>query len=90
MLLRLVTAQGLVDASKETIVSLLKKSVSVIIVIGGAQECRLQEICDTEALLARPGTAELVLKPRKGFVKLALQTGSPLVPIYSFGKTMLV
>lgn len=52
--------------------SLLK----VVLVLGGAQE----------ALYARPGNYRLVLKNRKGFVKLAIQTGSPLVPVFSFGE----
>ena len=33
-----------------------------------------------------PGTFNLVLGRRKGFVRLALQTGSSLVPIVSFGE----
>jgi len=72
-------AIGLADVSKPTIMSLLKKHISIIIVVGGA----------AESLNARPGNTELVLQGRKGFVKLALQTGSSLVPIYSFGENEL-
>lgn len=50
--------------------------MKVVLVLGGAQE----------ALYARPGNYRLVLKNRKGFVKLAIQTGSPLVPVFSFGE----
>ena len=45
--------------------------------MGGAQE----------ALYARPGNYRLVLNKRKGFVKIAIQTGIPLVPVFSFGET---
>lgn len=44
--------------------------------MGGAQE----------ALYARPGNYQLVLKNRKGFVKIAIQTGASLVPVFSFGE----
>jgi 2-acylglycerol O-acyltransferase 2 len=50
-----------------------------MIVVGGANE----------AILARPGINELVIKKRLGFIKLALRTGSPLVPVFSFGENDL-
>lgn len=46
------------------------------VVVGGAQE----------AANARPGNYEVVLNRRKGFVRLALQTGTPLVPVISFNE----
>ncbi|XP_073918798.1 diacylglycerol O-acyltransferase 2-like protein 6 isoform X2 [Castor canadensis] len=49
---------------------------AVVIVVGGA----------AEALLCHPGATTLVLKNRKGFVKVALNTGAYLVPSYSFGE----
>eukprot|EP01132_Coremiostelium_polycephalum_P006833 gene6833-8476_t len=49
---------------------------SICIVIGGAEE----------SLDARPGNNEIILKKRKGFVKLALSQGASLVPVYSFGE----
>lgn len=39
-----------------------------------------------EALNARPGVYKLVLKKRKGFVKLAIETGASIVPIFSFNE----
>ncbi|PIO65316.1 diacylglycerol acyltransferase, partial [Teladorsagia circumcincta] len=42
-----------------------------------------------EALEARPGAHKLKLLTRKGFVKLALQYGASLVPVYSFGENDL-
>lgn len=35
----------------------------------------------------RPGDYRVVLKNRKGFARLALQCGAPLVPVISFGET---
>jgi len=52
---------------------------SLMIVIGGANE----------ALYAKPGTNDLTLKKRKGFVKLALTEGASLVPVFGFGETDL-
>ena len=51
-------------------------SNAVVIVVGGAQE----------ALYMRPGDYKIVLKKRKGFVKLALKNGASLVPMFSFGE----
>lgn len=47
-----------------------------IIAVGGSQE----------VIYARPGNYHVVLKNRKGFIKLALQTGASLVPVFSFGE----
>ena len=49
---------------------------AITIVIGGAEE----------SLHARPGVMELVLKKRHGFIRMAIETGSLLVPILSFGE----
>ena len=37
----------------------------------------------------RKGVEILYIKKKKGFAKLALQTGTPLVPCYAFGQTKL-
>ncbi|XP_065225549.1 diacylglycerol O-acyltransferase 2-like [Planococcus citri] len=47
------------------------------IIVGGRAEQKINTPC----------TNRVFLKNRKGFVKLALKTGSSLVPIYSFGET---
>jgi hypothetical protein len=51
----------------------------VILMPGGA----------TEACNSQPGKYKFVVKSRKGFVKVALRNGSPLVPVISFGETDL-
>jgi len=73
---------GVCDVSKENIMHLCSKrggGNAVIIVVGGA----------AESLDAHPGSATLTLKDRKGFVKMAILTGSALVPVYSFGENDL-
>ena len=52
---------------------------AITIVVGGARE----------SLDASPGVLRLVLKSRKGFVKLAIRTGADLVPCLSFGENEL-
>ena len=49
---------------------------AITIVVGGAEE----------SLHSRPGVMELVLKKRHGFIRIAIETGSLLVPILSFGE----
>jgi len=73
----LLTLLGLCDASKESIIAALSgPGKGVALVLGGAKE----------SLDAHPGFHTLTLKNRKGFVKLALQTGACLVPCYAFGE----
>mmetsp|Transcript_64898 Transcript_64898/g.75474 ORF Transcript_64898/g.75474 Transcript_64898/m.75474 type:complete len:423 (+) Transcript_64898:45-1313(+) len=70
---------GVGDASADCIRRTLAAGPgeSVLLVVGGAEE----------SLLSSPGTNDLTLTKRKGFVKLALEAGSPLVPVYAFGET---
>ncbi|XP_065194158.1 diacylglycerol O-acyltransferase 2-like [Sycon ciliatum] len=42
-----------------------------------------------DMLVAKPGEAKTAIRKRKGFVRLALETGSPLVPVYGFGENEL-
>jgi len=80
-------AMGMRSVSRESIVNILTKggmdgegmSRGVTIVIGGARE----------SLEAVPGNLRLVLKERKGFVKIAVRTGSDLVPVLAFGENSL-
>ncbi|CAD6588447.1 MAG: diacylglycerol O-acyltransferase 1 [Tremellales sp. Tagirdzhanova-0007] len=49
---------------------------AIAIVVGGA----------AESLSAHPGTADLTLKKRFGFIKMAIRAGADLVPVFSFGE----
>lgn len=73
---------GVIDVTRESLeYALTQKGAghSVIIVVGGAAE-----ILDT-----RFDSYVLVLKRRKGFIKLALETGCDLVPVFGFGQNNL-
>jgi 2-acylglycerol O-acyltransferase 2 len=84
-------AWGVIPANRESIMHQLNQSNhktaiynedgytsnAVVLVVGGAQE----------ALNARPGNYKIVVKKRKGFVRVALETGASLVPVISFGET---
>lgn len=52
-------------------------SNGVCLLVGGAEE----------ALYAHRNSYKIVLNRRKGFVRLALQAGAPIVPVFSFGET---
>ncbi|NXS36834.1 MOGT2 acyltransferase, partial [Pomatostomus ruficeps] len=74
-----VMSGGLIPSDKESASYVLQKPEGgnlLAIIVGGAQE----------ALDARPGSFILLLKNRKGFVRLAIQHGTPLVPAFSFGE----
>jgi len=72
---------GVNSVSKESIGGNFRRGpgASVMIVIGGARE----------SLETAPGSYKLILDNRKGFVKMALQKGASLVPVFSFGETDL-
>ncbi|KAL9603399.1 MAG: hypothetical protein Q9179_002204 [Wetmoreana sp. 5 TL-2023] len=80
-------AMGLASVSRESCENILRKGGTnsegmgraITIVIGGARE----------SLDAQPHTLRLVLKRRKGFVKLAIRTGADLVPVLAFGENDL-
>ncbi|KAL4857622.1 Diacylglycerol O-acyltransferase 2 [Chlorella vulgaris] len=67
---------GVCDVSKHTCLALLGAGKSIMIAVGGG----------TESLFARPGANQLVLRKRKGFIKVALRSGASLVPVYVFGE----
>ncbi|KAI0847587.1 DAGAT-domain-containing protein [Daldinia vernicosa] len=82
-----ILALGLRSVSKDSIVNILTKGGpngegmgrAVTIVIGGARE----------SLEAQPGQMRLILKERKGFVRIAVKTGADLVPVLAFGENNL-
>ncbi|RHY20944.1 hypothetical protein DYB32_009932, partial [Aphanomyces invadans] len=68
---------GYLDASYASLKAVLAQNRSVCLLVGGSQE----------ALEAHPNTNRLVLDKRRGFIKLALETGAKVVPVYTFGET---
>ncbi|KAK3751297.1 hypothetical protein QZH41_012198 [Actinostola sp. cb2023] len=75
-------AAGTISVSRESLEYVLTQQGtghSVVIVIGGT----------TEVLNTAPSLYHLVINKRKGFVRLALETGSSLVPVFSFGQNDL-
>ncbi|XP_008056011.1 2-acylglycerol O-acyltransferase 2 [Carlito syrichta] len=77
-----IMCSGLVTSEKESAAHILSRKGGgnlLAVIVGGAQE----------ALDARPGAFTLLLRNRKGFIKLALMHGVPLVPIFSFGENDL-
>ncbi|XP_062819966.1 diacylglycerol O-acyltransferase 2 isoform X2 [Anolis carolinensis] len=74
---------GLFPVTPRAIAHLLSRSGTgnaVVLVVGGAAE---------SLSASRPGETTLVLRRRKGFVRLALQHGAHLVPAFSFGEEAL-
>lgn len=52
---------------------------SLLVVVGGAEE----------SMLAHPGSADLVLLKRKGFVREAIRAGCDLAPVYNFNENSI-
>lgn len=78
---------GLASVSKESCENILSRGGlngegmgrAITIVVGGARE----------SLDSVPESMKLVLRCRKGFVKLAIRTGADLVPVLAFGENEL-
>lgn len=66
------------------------KSIDYVLGIpGGGHVCVLMVGGAEEAYFCKPGSYRVVVKKRKGFVRLALKNGAPLVPVLAFGETDL-
>lgn len=74
----LLLALGICSVSRKSCSNILRSGLgsAITIVVGGA----------AESLSARPGTADLTLRKRLGFIKLAIIHGADLVPVFSFGE----
>lgn len=70
---------GNVDASRGVARRLLSKGYSTMIYVGGEREQIMTSMDD----------ARVVVADRKGFARLALEFGVPLVPVYVFGESRL-
>ncbi|VVC40857.1 Diacylglycerol acyltransferase [Cinara cedri] len=70
---------GLRESSEKSLVNILdgKKGNVAVLMVGGV----------SEAFKSFPGPYHVVLKNRRGFVRVALKTGASLVPVFSFGET---
>ncbi|OBZ82411.1 Diacylglycerol O-acyltransferase 2B [Choanephora cucurbitarum] len=77
----IILAMGLASVSRHSCEHILSSGPgrSIVIVIGGA----------AESLSARPGIADLTLKKRLGFIRMAIRHGADLVPTFSFGENDL-
>ena len=70
-------ALGISSVSRKNALRTLSKNQSICIVVGGARE----------SLLSSTNGTQLILNKRKGFIKLAIQTGNTnLVPVFAFGE----
>ncbi len=70
---------GCVDAGATTAHAILARGYSSLIYVGG----------EKEQIWATRGQDIVVVLPRKGFLKLALQYGCPVVPSYAFNESDL-
>ncbi|WJX88266.1 Diacylglycerol O-acyltransferase 2 [Trifolium repens] len=68
---------GYSSVEKKNLISLLEAGHSCIIVPGGTRETHLME----------HGCENVFLKERKGFVRIAMEMGHPLIPVFCFGQT---
>ncbi|KAI9251064.1 diacylglycerol acyltransferase [Sporodiniella umbellata] len=74
----IILATGIVSVSRRSCDSILSSGPGriLVILVGGA----------TESLKSCPGTADLNLKSRLGFIKMAIRHQVKLVPVFSFGE----
>jgi 1-acyl-sn-glycerol-3-phosphate acyltransferase len=74
---QVLCAMGVIDASRNTARNALEEGHSIGISTGGVREV-FETNAEHECIL---------LKERKGMIKLAIRTGAELVPTYMFGNT---
>lgn len=72
-------SMGACNSARETFRNVLSKDGTAIIVVVGA----------AESMIVRPGTIDLVLEKRRGFVREAILANASLVPVIGFGESNL-
>ncbi|KAF4705264.1 diacylglycerol O-acyltransferase 1 [Perkinsus olseni] len=76
----MILREGVIDSSARTIKQYLSvPGQAVVLVLGGA----------AEALDTKAGRYVLTIRRRKGFFRIAIQKGAPLVPSFGFGENDL-
>ena len=70
---------GAIDCSKPVIKNFLNNNSTIGVFIGGGRECKYSGY----------GKSDIIINKRLGFFKLALETGCPIIPIYTFGENNL-
>ena len=73
-------ALGLVSAGKQELTSILRRGNHVALLVGGVPEVCLGTYDHKDVLY---------LRKRKGFLKMAMENGSGVVPVYCFGENRL-
>ncbi|KEH40833.1 diacylglycerol O-acyltransferase 2D [Medicago truncatula] len=68
---------GFTSVDKKNLISLLEAGNSCMLVPGG----------NRETLFMEHGFENVFLKERRGFVRIAMEMGHPLVPVFCFGQT---
>tara|TARA_Y100000816_G_C25976899_1_gene509974 strand:+ start:47 stop:913 length:867 start_codon:yes stop_codon:yes gene_type:complete len=66
---------GAIDCSKPIIEKFIKNNYSIALFVGGAEESKFSNY----------GNINIIVKSRRGFLKLAIDNNLTIVPIYTFG-----